>query len=438
MLKTHYVKDLSEELDGKEVKLAGWVHEIRIISKIIFVLLRDSTGIAQLIALKNETDENLFKRISQLSIESAIFVEGTVTESSQSKKRYEVKIKDLCVLSKAETPPITVQEKGITIALDKRLDNRTIDLRKPKNNAIFHIQSAIIEGMTHILNKKGFLQVFTPAIMGSTSEGGAEVFKFKYFDKDAFLRQDPQLHRQLTILGGIEKLYDLGPSWRAEMSHTTRHLCEHRTLAVEMAFIKDETDTIKLEEDLIIGALKNVNDKCETELKTLGVKIKIPESPFPELRFPKIYDIVEQEGGKLSYGSDLDADTMKIIWEYVHKKFHSDFYFFNRFPSAVKPFYVMKVDDEPEWARSVDLNFRGLELSSGGQREHRYEKIVEQAKEKGMSLKNIAWFTEPFRYGSPPHGGFAIGIERITKELLKLENIREAVLFPRAPERLEP
>jgi nondiscriminating aspartyl-tRNA synthetase len=438
MLKTHYVKDLSAELDNEHVKLAGWVHEIRAVGKICFVLLRDSTGIAQLIALKQDTPEELFKLIGGLAIESAITVDGIVKKSEQSKKGYEVQIKDILVLARAETLPITVTEKGITIGLEKRLDYRSIDLRKPRNSAIFRIQSAIVEGFVNNLNNKGFLQVFTPALLGSTSEGGAEVFRFKYFEKDAFLRQDPQLHRQLAILGGIEKLYDLGPSWRAEASHTTRHLCEHRTMAPEMAFLEDEMDTIRLEEDLIVSALKNVQHKCEAELEVLNIKLNIPEAPFPELRFPKIYDIVEEEGGKLEYGADPDAEAMKILWEHVQKKYKSDFYFFNRFPSAIKPFYVMKVDDDPEWARSVDLNFRGLELSSGGQREHRHDKLMEQVKEKGMNPKHIAWFTEFFRYGAPPHGGFAIGIERITKELLNLENVREAAIFPRAPERLEP
>jgi nondiscriminating aspartyl-tRNA synthetase len=438
MIKSHYVNELSESMDGQRVNLAGWVHEIRALSNITFILLRDSTGIVQLVGLKSDISPEVSSAVSELSIESVIAVEGILKKNPQSKKGFEISIKSIEILALAETLPITVTEKGTNITLDKRLDYRCIDLRKPKSNAIFRVQSAILEGMTYFLNKKGFQQVFTPAILGSISEGGAEVFKFKYFDKEAFLRQDPQLHRQLTLLGGLEKIYDIGPSWRAELSNTSRHLCEHRTIALEMAFIKDEMDTIRMEEEVIIAAIKNVKERCAAELETLGVDLKIPESPFPELRFPKIYDIVQEAGGKLEYGADPDADAMRILWEHVQKRYGAEFYFFNRFPSAIKPFYVMRVDEDPEWARSVDMNFKGLELSSGGQREHRYEKIIAQVKEKGMTPEHIAWFTEFFKYGAPPHGGFAIGIERFTKELLNLENVREAALFPRAPERLEP
>jgi len=196
-------------------------------------------------------------------------------------------------------------------------------------------------------------------------------------------------------------------------------------------------DTIRLQEQLIVSALKKVNQERKNELELLEVKLKVPKTPFPELRFPKIYDLLEKQGKDVR-GDDLDAEAEKIIWDHVKKKYKSDFYYFNRFPFKIKPFYVMKVDDDPEYARSVDLNWKGLEMSSGGQREHRYDILMKNIKEKKINAKSLEWFTKFFKYGVPPHGGFAIGIERLTQSLLELPNIREAILFPRDPERVEP
>lgn len=434
-----YTSEITEKDDGKTVLVKGWVHETRDLSKIRFLVLRDLTGMIQITALKDKTPKDVFDVIAKIPHESAISVEGKVKESKQAPGGREILPEKIDVIAKSEAKlPILVAEKGTAETdLSKRLDYRSIDLRKPKNLAIFKIQSALIEGMQNYLNKEGFVQVFTPCIMGVASESGAEVFKIGYFNKHAFLRQDPQLHRQLAILGGIEKLYDIGPSWRAEKSHTTKHLCEHRTCAVELAFIKDETDTMRVEEQLVVSAIKNVIEKCKNELDLLGVNLKIPKTPFPELRFPEIYDILKKHGKDI-YGEDLDSEAEKILWEYAKKEYNADFYFFNRFPHKIKPFYVMEVDENPEWARSVDLNFKGMEMSSGGQREHRYEKLTKNIKERKMNAENVEWFTKFFKYGAPPHGGFAVGIERFTQMLLNLPNIRDATLFPRDPERTTP
>jgi len=427
------------EIKRGNVNLKGWVHEIRDLGAVKFFLLRDMTGIVQCII----KDEKLFSKFKDLTLESVVNVEGKVRKAKVKSKEVfnnniEVEVTKLEIISKAQQLPIQVVEKGITTELARRLDYRSIDLRKPKVMAIFKIQSKIIEGFEEYLRKKGYLQVFTPCIIGGVSEGGADVFPVNYFGKKAFLRQDPQLHRELLIAAGFEKIFDLGPNWRAEPSHTPRHLCEHRGCAVELAFIKDESNVMRVEEELIVHALKKVKKECQKELELLGKEIEIPKTPFPELRFPEIYDILEKLGKKIPYGEDYDRESEKLLGEYVKEKYKSDFFFVNRFPSKTKPFYVMKVDDEPIWARSVDLIFKGLEQSSGGQREHRYEKIIEQLKEKQMNVKAMEWFTEPFKYGVPSMGGFNIGIERFTMQLLDIKNIREAVLFPRTPERFLP
>jgi len=436
-----FIQEIFDKGKEEKVLVQGFVHEIRNQSKIKFILVRDFTGIIQCVAFKGETDEKVLEGIAKIPRESVIEILGKVKKSKQAPGGFEIVIEGYNVFTEAEDIPIHVVEKQEEADLSKRLDNRCIDLRKPKNRAIFKIQSALLQGMQEYLNSQGYIQVFTPSLMGVPSESGSEVFEVKFFGKPAFLRQDPQLHRQLAILGGLEKIYDIGPSWRAEKSHTPRHLTEHRTIAVETAFIKDEHDTMKLEEQVIIAAIKKVVDTCQKELELLGLnnKIKIPKVPFPEIKFPDVYKILGKKGKEL-YGEDLDREAEKMIWDYVQKKYPGcDFYFFNGFPHKVKPFYVMEGhEDNKEWARSVDLNFRGMEMSSGGQREHRYDKLMKNVKEKKQSKESVEWFTKFFKYGAPPHGGFSIGIERLTAVLLGIENIRETCLFPRDTERLVP
>lgn len=434
MLRTHYS---SEVVPDKIVKIAGWVDEKRDLGNLTFIILRDAKGKIQITAKKGSVDEKLLEKFKALKKENVILIEGNSVGNKSAPGGVEIIPKSIEVLSEVtDIIPIEMNE-NIQTNLDKRLDYRCIDLRSARNQAVFRIQSTLIQEIQDFLKKEGFMQVFTPCIMGVASESGSDVFPVVYYDREAFLRQDPQLHRQLTIAGGFERIYDVGPSWRAEPSHTTRHLCEHRTCAVEMAFIKDEYDVINLEQDMVKYALMKLKTDCKDELEMLGAKIEIPDK-FPVLEFPKIYDILEELGFKPECGSDYNSEEEKALGDYVKKKYNSDFFFVNHFPFAVKPFYVMRIDDQPEWARSIDLIYRGVELSSGGQREHRYGKIIEQAKLKKMPLESVAWFTDFFKYGIAPHGGFAIGIERLTKQLLELPNVREAVLFPRDVQRLVP
>lgn len=434
MLRTHYAKDLQA---GKGITVAGWVHEKRILGSLVFVVLRDFTGEVQVTAKKGQTDEKIIELLKDLKKETVVAVTGEAVTNSQAPNGLEVLPGSVDVISPADNLPIDISP-GIKTTLDKRLDWRSIDLRRPENRAIFRIQSTLLQEMQLCLKNEGFIQVFTPSLMGSASESGSEVFSVVYYDREAFLRQDPQLHRQLSIAGGLERVYDVGPSWRAEASHTTRHMTEHRTIAAEMAFISDEYDIIDLEERLVRFALEKLVRDCKNELQLLGAKITIPKK-FPVLEFPDLYGILEELGEKCEYGkTSYGTEGEKRLGEYVKEKFGSDFFFVNRFPFAEKPFYVMRVDKDPTWARSIDLIYRGVELSSGGQREHRHEKIISQAREKKMTLESIKWFSDAFKYGVPPHGGFSIGIERLTMQLLDLPNVREAALFPRDVDRLVP
>jgi aspartyl-tRNA synthetase len=435
-MKRIFTNELKKFL-GKKVNLFGWVHDVRFLGKINFLVLRDREGMVQVIVQKDKIPEKIFETIKKLHQEDVVSIEGKVVKSKVERVGIEVLPEKIEVVNKAQVP-LPLDPRWVTPAnLDTRLDWRPLDLRRRENLATFRIQAKIVEAMEEFLRKNSFIQVFTPALIGGISEGGAEVFKTDFFGKEAFLRQDPQLHRQLLILAGFERIFDIGSNWRAERSDTPYHLAEHRGIAPEF-ILKDETDVMRLEEDAVIYAIKKIVKGCEDELKVLGKEIKIPKAPFPELRFPKIYDILKEYGKKITFGSDLDKESEKFLSSHVKEKFKSDFFFINRFPSKVKPFYVMHVDEDPEWARSVDLVFKGMEISSGGQREHRYEKIIQQAKEGGMNLDSIKWFTEHFKYGAPPHGGFCLGLERFTMQLLDLKNIKEAVLFPRYVTRILP
>jgi aspartyl-tRNA synthetase len=423
---------------GKKVHLAGWVHDVRILGGISFVLLRNSRGIIQVAAPRKEVPAAVMETIGGLHQEDVITVEGLVKESRAARLGFEVVPSSVEVISKAAVP-LPLDPRGVTPAsLDTRLLWRSLELRRPEASAIFEVENAVVQGFEVFLRGEGFIRAFTPSIIGGVSEGGSDVFKVDFYGKAAFLRQDPQLHRQLTIAGGFDRIYDLGTNWRAEVSHTTRHLSEHRTIAPEMAFITDERDTMRMQERMVVAGVKQVIEECASELQTLKVDLEVPKTPFPEVAFPAAYETLKKLGRNVPRHEDIDEMSQRALSEHVRKETGSEFFFLNRFPSAAKPFYVMHVDDEPEFARSVDLVYKGLELSSGGQREHRHDKIVAQIKEKGFDAAGLSWFTEPFRYGVPPHGGYSFGIERFVAYLLGIQNIKEAALFPRDPETLQP
>jgi nondiscriminating aspartyl-tRNA synthetase len=423
---------------GEKVVVSGWVHDVRLLGGISFILLRNSEGILQLTAPKKAVPKEVVERVAALHPEDVVRCTGTVKEAKVARNGFEIIPETIQVLSASATP-LPLDPRGVTDAnIDTRLNWRTLDLRRPEVQAIFRVQDALVEGMEAYLRSRGFLRIFTPSILGGISEGGAEVFKTDYYGKPAFLRQDPQLHRQLAIAGGLGKVYDLGPSWRAEVSHTPRHMSEHRTIAPELSFIGDETETMRVEEGMLVSGIRRAKETRREELDALKVGLEEPRTPFPELTFPEIYETLERLGHPLQRERDLDRESERLLTEFVKKEFGSDYFFVNRFPSSVKPFYVMRVDSEPEFARSVDMVFRGLELSSGGQREHRHDRLVAQISEKGLDPDGLAWFSDPFKYGVPPHGGFSLGIERLTAALLGIENVKEAALFPRDPERLQP
>lgn len=419
------------------VRVRGWVSEIRSLGKLKFVVIRNWNEKVQITLKKGVVEENLFDIVDELTQESVIEVVGREVKDKIAVGTDREVIPESIVVHSKANPNLPLDPNWkVPAQVPTRFDNRPLDLRRPEIQAIFKIESSLIDGMEECLRRRGFIRVFTPALIGAASESGAEVFRVQYFDKEAYLRQDPQLHRQLTIIGGLEKIYDLGTNWRAELSRTPRHLSEFRSMAVEMAFIENEQDTMRIEEEIIREGIKRVVEERSKELEILKVDLEVPNTPFPEIRFPKVYDILSEYGKEIEYGGDYDTEGERILWQYAKEEYGSDFFFVNRFPFKVKPFYVMKEDET--WARSVDLLYKGLELSSGGQREHRYDVLVSQIREKGLDPKSLEWYTKFFAYGAPPHGGFAIGIERLLMKMLNLSSVKEASLFPRDPDRILP
>lgn len=422
---------------NKEVLLQGWVQEIRNIGKIKFVILRDRTGDMQTVALQKETEPASFKLIDGLTPESVVGITGTAKENKESRWGIEVLIKNIQLISKAAVPlPIDNSDKSTTY-IDKRLDHRFLDTRNLKKQAIFKIRSKMVKIITNFLDHQGFTNINTPKITTLGLESGAEVFTVDYFGRKVCLAQSPQLYKQMFVAGGLERVYEFGPVFRAEKSHTTRHLTEFTGLDVEMGFINDENDVMEMIEALFVDLFTHLPKEAAAELALLNIKQTIPRN-IPRLTMKEAKALLAKKGRKLGKDDDLDAEGERLLGEIVKEKYASEFVFVTRYPWKVRPFYHMKPEDDPTATKSFDLLFKGVEIATGAQREHRYEFLRKQAKDKGLDLDKMDKYAEIFKFGIPPHGGAGLGLDRITQRLLGLENVREAVLLPRDTERVAP
>ena len=427
-----YVEEITTKSANKKVLIKGWVAEIRNLSKIKFLIIRDKTGVIQTIATK-ETPQESSDLISELTPESVVELEGTVKLNKESKKGYEVLISNLKLLSKASTPlPIDTSSKSNT-KIDKRLDYRFLDARRPEIAAIFKIRSKIIKYTTDFFDENGFININSPKLTIAGLESGAQLFQIKYFDRSAYLSQSPQLYKQMFVAAGFEKVYEIGPVFRAEKSHTTRHLTEFTGLDLEMGFIKDENDVMNVMESMFQHIIKNINKDCKEQLELLQVELPVPKK-IPRIPLHDIKKLLEEKGKKLKPDDDLDSEGEELLGHIIRNKYDSEFVFATKYPFAARPFYHML--DETGLTKSFDLILNGVEISSGAQREHRLPILEKQAKAKGIKLESI--YTDIMKYGIPPHGGCGLGLDRITQRLLKLPNVREAILLPRDPERLTP
>ncbi len=417
-----------------EVTVAGWVQTIRKKGKIAFILLRDKGGIVQITALKNEMGEEEYNRLTKVQRESVIAVRGKVQKSEYVKRGFEILPIEWRLLNEAEAPlPMGVVDK-VNIELDTRLDNRFMDLRREEIKAIFEIKAIMLSAIRRTLEKSGFVEVQTPKILKAGAEGGATLFKLDYFGKNAYLAQSPQLFKQILMSTGLERVYEIAPAFRAELSDTTRHLSEFTSLDFEMAFIESQDDVMDMVEEMVDSAVNAAINEGKDRLDMLGIELNRPKRPYPRLTFEEVKRTLEEKDKKVD--NDLDTEGEKILGEIMAEKGYYA-YFVVEYPEEEKPFYIMEKDGTP-WSYSFDLEFKGQELASGGQREHRPEILMERMKKKGLDPKDFEFYIKAFRYGMPPHGGVGLGIERLIQKALNLENVRETTIFPRDRFRLVP
>jgi len=431
--RSHYSKDVTEKDYGKLITISGWVEDIRNIGSIAFIIIRDKKGTLQITALKKKNME-IFEKLVSLPRESVIAVKGLCKANDKVRNDYEVLPKEVEILSVAETPlPLGIVDK-VESELETRLDNRFIDLRKQKNQAIFKIRNVVVEAVHEFLRAQNFIEVHTPNIIASSSEGGTDVFRIKYFEKEAFLAQSPQLYKQMLMATGLDRVYEIAWYFRAEEHNTRRHLNESTAVDLEMAFINNEEDIMKILEELVYNMWEKAS-KCKDELDVLGANIILPKLPFKRNTYDDVIKKLNNKGSKIAWGDDLSTEDEKLLGGIMKDEGH-EFYFITSYPLEAKPFYTMPEGDK--YSRGFDLECKGVELASGSQRIHDVELLKARLKTCDLNPKDFESYLKGFRYGMPPHGGFGFGIERFLMELLDIKNIRECILFPRDRTRLTP
>lgn len=423
------IKELIKHID-KSVKIQGWVHRIRTLKSITFLIIRDRSGLVQCI-LDNTNN------MEKLSLETVVSINGIVKESNNKLGNYEVQVKSIEVLSLTDIElPIEINKDTLEINLDTMLNNRVLSLRHTTVNSIFKIQNIIVNGVREYLSQNEFTEIFTPKIVSEGAEGGSEIFKLNYFEKQAYLAQSPQFYKQMMVGAGFERVFEIGHVYRAEEHNTSRHLNEYVSIDLEVGFIKNEYDLMKLEEELIKYILSKVEKEGKEYLNILNVELpKIPNE-IPKIDFNDVLEILKNKFNRIDLDGDLDPEAEKQIYKYCKDEFNSDFLFVTNYPRNKRPMYTMPLGETG--TRSFDLLFRGVEITTGGQRIHDYDMLVSNIKYKGAKPENYQSYIETFRYGMPPHGGLAIGLERLTTRLLEIDNVREASLIPRDRTRLIP
>ena len=422
--------------DDGIVTVKGWVQDTRNLGGISFVVLRDRYGTIQLTLPKKKIEPELFDKLTTLPRETVVAVTGEVKASNQTELGLEL-IPSACeVYSEAGVPlPMGVIDK-VNVEMDTRLNNRFMDLRKPEIRAIFELKSMMVNLISDAMQANGFINVNTPKIVASGAEGGATLFKLDYFGKDAYLAQSPQLYKQMLMSTGLDRIYEIGPAFRAEHSNTNRHVTEFMSFDGEMSWIDNMGDVMRMIEKIINHVLEGLKEKGAKQLTILGKDVVIPKAPYPVLTYAECISMLKKTGFEIKDGDDLGTEGEKAIGDIMSEK-GQDLYWIAEYPEAEKPFYIMEKDGTP-YSFSFDLDYKGQEISSGGQREHRYDVLVERIRKKGLDPESFTFYTDAFKYGMPPHGGWGIGIERLLVKMLDLPNIRESILFPRDLSRLSP
>ena len=427
------IKELPNHIDS-EVIIAGWMHRFRNLGKIGFVLLRDKTGMVQCVVEPKELEV-----VADLQVESVLKITGKVVKTPKG-DAVEIQVKGIEVLSAVKDMiPVEINKEEIDAHMETVIDHRAVTLRHPKQSAIFKIQSEIVHAYKEYMKNQGFTEIFFPILSGASSEGGAEFFEVNYYDKKAALAQSAQLYKQITM-GVFEGVYGLSYSFRAEKYATTRHLTEFNQFEFELGFIDSMSDLMDHNEAVVRYIVEKVNENCAEELKTLGVELPKLGEKFPRITLKDALEIYKTEGG-IDETSEPDLSPAAEKWlstVWAPEKHGTNFVFVTHYPTSKRPFYTLKSKENPELTESFDLIANGSEVTTGGQRVNEYEMQVERLKEKGLNPADFEGYLEMHKYGIPPEGGFGMGLQRLTQNLLSIPNIKEATIFPRDVQRLTP
>ena len=422
---------------GETATVAGWVHEIRDLGGIAFLILRDKTGRIQIKLEKDEMDDDLVETGLDAPRESVVSVTGAVEEEPRAPTGVEVTPDSVEVLSEADTELPLDPTGKVDAELPTRLDNRTLDLRREAGQAIFEIRSETLRSVREAFRAADATEINTPKIVATGTEGGTELFPITYFGREAFMNQSPQLFKQLVAGSNVERVFEIGPIFRAEEHNTPRHLNEATSIDFEGAFC-DHHEAMDVCESIVVAAYEAVAENCTEELDALDLAedFEVPETPFPRLTYEEAIERINATGAldeQLVWGDDLPTEGETALGDDV-----GGHYFITDWPAEIKPFYIMDHDDDETLSTGFDLMHPRMELVSGGQREHRREQLIEGFEAQGLDPEAFEYYTKMFKYGMPPHAGWAIGGERLLMTMLELDNIREAVLFPRDRQRLSP
>jgi len=431
------ISELSSHV-GEQVTIRGWAQAVRDQKRVQFVVMRDESGLAQAVLGKDDPPTELNEQISSLSVESAVTLTGTVVADERVKLGgVELQLESIEVDSPAE-PEVPIAPDS---ALDKRIDWRYLDLRRPDRRLIFEVQSTVEHAMRDYWSKENFIEIHTPKLMGSASESGAELFKVEYFDGQAYLAQSPQFYKQMAMAAGFGKVFEVGPVFRANPSFTSRHDTEFTSVDVELSWIDSHEDVMTFEEAWLAHVLAAVKDAHGEAIEaTFETELAVPAVPFPRVTLEQAKELLREHGHDPVPGPehDLDPPSERALSALIKERDGHEFVFVTEYPTSVRPFYHMRFEDRPTVTNSFDLLWKGIELTTGAQREHRYDKLLEQASEKGVETGPIQYYLDFFRYGAPPHGGFGFGLTRLLMQLCNQENVREVTFLYRGPNRLEP
>lgn len=425
--RTHYANQINESAIDQSVRVGGWIEDLRDIGSLVFLTLRDVTGAVQVVVSKSDILESA-KKISRQSV---VIIAGKVQKSKAKTFPVEINAEQITVLTDA-VHPLPVDPTGrVGASLDIRLDTRSLDLRNPKVLALFRIRHSALQSVRKTLIDNGCIEVNTPKIIGSASEGGANLFSLEYFGKKAYLAQSPQLYKEQLIMA-LDRVFEIAAYYRAEKSHTVRHLSEFTSIDMEGAFM-DSSDVMQLAEQVIRNVLADVKEKCVDDLKQIGAEITVPSIPFEHLTYAQVIDELKKDNVDLEFGEDLPDHALRILGER-----HKGYYFITDWPLKLKPFYIHEKEDNPELSCSFDLQYGYLELSSGGRRQHDVNKLKVRLLEQGLNPEDFRDHLKVFEWGMPPHSGWGIGFDRLMMVVCNANNVREVVLYPRDTERLKP